>query len=100
MAQHATTDPPAEPGMTLGQWADLDEDVPGELVDGRLVEEEEAGALHDAIVAFLVGVLTQWLGPRGVVLVSDTRFGVSPHRGRKPDTSVYLRGRSPPPTAW
>ena len=26
--------------MTVEQWADLPDDVPGELVDGRLVEEE------------------------------------------------------------
>jgi Uma2 family endonuclease len=87
---------PSEPAMTLAQWADLDEDEPGELVDGCLIEEEEVGALHDAVVAWLVGVLVGWLGSRGVVLVSDTRFGVSPRRGRKPDTSVYLGGRKPP----
>ena len=27
-------------GLTLEAWADLDEDEEGELVDGRLVEEE------------------------------------------------------------
>lgn len=96
MMQHAGTEHSAEPGMTLAQWADMDEDEPGELVDGRLVEEEEVGALHDAIVAWLIGVLAQWLGPRGLVLVSDTRFGVSPRRGRKPDAAVYLPGRKPP----
>ena len=96
MVQHAGTSHPAEPGMTLAQWADMDEDEPGELVDGRLVEEEEVGALHDAIVAWLIGVLAHWLGPRGLVLVSDTRFGVSPRRGRKPDAAVYLQGRKPP----
>jgi Uma2 family endonuclease len=88
---------PDEPEMTLAAWADLDEDEPGELVDGRLVEEEEVGALHDAVAAWFVWVLMSWLGPRGgVVLVSDTRFGVAPRRGRKPDTSVYFPGRKPP----
>jgi Uma2 family endonuclease len=83
--------------MTLAEWADRDEDEPGELVDGHLVEEEEVGALHDAVGAWLVWVLMGWLGPRGgTVLLSDTRFGVSPGRGRKPDTSVYFPGRRPP----
>jgi Uma2 family endonuclease len=94
--QHASMERSAGPGMTLAQWADMDEDEPGELVDGRLVEEEDVGALHDAIVAWLIGVFTRWLGARGTVLVSDTRFGVSPRRGRKPDASVYLPGRKPP----
>lgn len=84
-----------EPEMTLAAWADMDE--PGEFVDGRIVEEEDVGALHDAVAAWFVWLLMSWLGPRGgVVLVSDTRFGVTPRRGRKPDTSVYFPGRRPP----
>lgn len=94
--QHAASTQ-AEPGMTLEEWAELDEDEPGELVDGRLEEEEEVGALHDAVVAWLIGLLTRWLDAPGLVLVSDTRFGVSPRRGRKPDASVYLAGRKPKP---
>jgi Uma2 family endonuclease len=86
-----------EPEMTLAQWADLDEDETGELVDGRLVEEEDVGALHDAVAAWFVWVLKSWLASRGgIVLISDTRFGVAPGRGRKPDTSVYFSGRKPP----
>jgi Uma2 family endonuclease len=96
MAQHARMEPPAEPGMTLAQWADLDEDEPGELVDGCLVEDEEVGALHNAVAAFLVAALGSWLGARGVVLISGTRFGVSPRRGRKPDATVYFAGKKPP----
>ncbi len=92
---HASAEQQPHPSMTLAQWADMDEDEPGELVDGYLVEEEQVGALHDAIVAWLIGILTRWIAPGGVVLVSDTRFGVSPRRGRKPDTSVYLPGRKP-----
>jgi Uma2 family endonuclease len=86
-----------EPEMTLEAWADMDEDEPGELVDGRLVEEEDVGALHDAVAAWLVWVVMSWLNGRGgTVLVSDTRFGVAPRRGRKPDVSVYFPGRKPP----
>ena len=91
------TEQAVDPEMTLAQWADMGEDEPGELVDGRLVEEEDVGALHDAIVAWFVWLLKSWLISRGgFVLVSDTRFGVSPRRGRKPDVSVYFAGRKPP----
>ncbi len=93
--------PPAaqtgEPEMTLAAWADRAEDESGELVDGHLVEEEDVGALHDAVAAWFVWILMSWLhGRGGTVLVSDTRFGVSPRRGRKPDVSVYFPGRKPP----
>lgn len=68
-----------------------------ELVDGHLVEDEDTGALHSAIASWLVWILQSWLGPRGgFVLISDTRFGVGPRRGRKPDISVYFAGRKPP----
>jgi Uma2 family endonuclease len=83
--------------MTLAEWGDLGEDEPGELVDGRLVEEEEVGAEHDVAGAWLVWVLKSWLASRGGVIgMSDTRFGVSRTRGRKPDTYVYLGDRRPP----
>lgn len=95
MVQHLTVEA-GTPEMTLAQWADMPEDEPGELVDGHLVEEEDVGALHDAIVAWFVWALKSWLVTRGFVLVSDTRFGVSSRRGRKPDVSVYLEGRKPP----
>lgn len=39
------------PEMTLTTWADMDEDEPGELVDGHLVEDEDVGALHSAIAS-------------------------------------------------
>ena len=83
--------------MTLAEWADIGEDEPGELVDGRLVEEEEVGAEHDVVGAWLVWVLRSWLASRrGVIGMSDTRFGVSRTRGRKPDTYVYFGDRRPP----
>lgn len=83
--------------MTLAEWADLDEDEPGELVDGRIVEDEEMGAEHDIVTAWLIWVLKTWLVSRGgFVGVSDTRFGVSSASGRKPDAYVYLAGKKPP----
>ena len=39
------------PEMTLAAWADMDEDEPGELVDGHLAEAEDTGALHSAIAS-------------------------------------------------
>ncbi len=80
--------------MTLAQWADLDEDEPGELIDGRLVEDEEMGAGHDIAGAWLIWILRSWLASRGgFVGTSDTRFGdLATTRGRKPDTYVYLPG--------
>lgn len=83
--------------MTLAEWADLDEDEPGELVDGQLVEEEDVGAEHDVVAAWLVRILGNWLAAHGGIIgVSDTRFGVSRTRGRKPDAYVYLADRRPP----
>jgi Uma2 family endonuclease len=83
--------------MTLAEWAELSEDEPGELVDGRLVEDEHVGYLHEVVVAWLIHVLRSWLLVRGgVVGASDARFGVSRTRGRKPDLSVYFAGRRPP----
>lgn len=83
--------------LTLEQWADLDEDEPGELVDGRLVEEEVASFLHEMIVSWLIRTLGLWASTRGAwVFGSEAKYGLSPRRGRKPDVSVYLPGTRPP----
>jgi Uma2 family endonuclease len=75
----------------------MGEDEPGELVDGVLVEDEDVGYLHDAVGAWLAHLLFAWAAARGgSVALSDTRFGVSPGHGRKPDLSVYFAGRRPP----
>jgi Uma2 family endonuclease len=88
--------PPAKPTMTLAEWADMEEDEPGELVDGVLVEDEDVGYLHDAVGAWLTHLLVGWVIPRGgSVAVSDARFGVTLRRGRKSDVSVYFAGRKP-----
>ena len=95
MADPHAIDAPSS--LTLAQWSELPEDASGEWVDGRLVEEEEVGFLHDLVVAWLIRVLGSWAAERdGVVGASDTRFGVSASRGRKPDVSMYLEGRRPP----
>lgn len=67
------------------------EDEPGELVDGLLREEEVADSPHEVIVSALLFVLLTWARPRGGrVLASETKYALSPRRGRKPDISVFL----------
>lgn len=80
--------------LTLREWAELPEDVDGELVDGRLEEEEMANRAHERTVTWLSWRLMDWLGDReGDVTGSDHKYGVGSKRGRKPDISVFLPGR-------
>jgi Uma2 family endonuclease len=67
-------DPATTPRMlTLEEWAALDEDVPGELVDGVLEEEEVASWAHELVVSWLIRLLGGWIVPRGgFVLGSET----------------------------
>jgi Uma2 family endonuclease len=82
----------------LEAWADLPEDVEGELVDGSLTEDEMTDWIHDAVVLFLAGELRAWARPRGgFVGGSDVKFAVAQARGRKADLSVYLPGTRRPP---
>jgi Uma2 family endonuclease len=82
--------------MTLEEWGNLDEDIEGELVDGLLEEEEVATFLHEIVVAWLTSTLRAWVRPRhGYVAVSEAKIVVGERRGRKPDVSVYLRGKIP-----
>ncbi|MFO0592496.1 MAG: Uma2 family endonuclease [Polyangiaceae bacterium] len=91
MSRAAITIPPEQRPMTIEQWAALDEDEEGELVDGRLVEEEASDSAHQVIVMWLTSVLLPYLQLRnGRLLGSESKFAVSPRRGRKPDLSVYL----------
>jgi Uma2 family endonuclease len=83
--------------MTLEEWAALPEDEPGEWVDGRLTEEEEPDSVHEATVAWLIGLIDRWLGDDGFVLGSELRTFVGPQKGRKPDLSVFLPGTAAPP---
>ncbi len=69
----------------------MDEDEPGELVDGRLVEEEGAPPSHEAVVNWIEHRLTAWVEPRdGLVLGSEAKFAVSAGRGRKADVSAFF----------
>jgi Uma2 family endonuclease len=82
--------------MTLEEWAALPEDERGELVDGRLTEEEVPDSVHEITVAWLILVLGNWLGDDGFVAGSELRTVVG-SRGRKPDLSVFLPGTTAPP---
>jgi Uma2 family endonuclease len=78
--------------MTLKEWADLDEEIPGELVDGQLEEEEMPTHLHELVVAWLLVALHPWARARGGrVTGSETKIAVGTGRGRKPDLSIFLR---------
>ena len=84
--------------LTLDEWALLDEDEPGEIVDGYVTEEEMPSLVHESAVAWLIAVLRAWLIPRGgFVFGSEAKFAVSASRGRKPDVSAYLPGGPPLP---
>ena len=84
--------------ITLEEWADLDEDEPGEVVDGFLVEEEMPSLVHEVVVMWLGHALVDWGRPRGAfVLGSEWKLAVSKNRGRKADVVVYLSGTHRPP---
>lgn len=76
--------------MTFDEWVALDEDEPGELVDGRLEEEEEPDLIHEIIVPWLAQVFWNWLEGKGIVVGSGVKYAVRSDRGRKPDFAVYL----------
>lgn len=80
MSQAATLE--AGQPMSLAAWAALPEDEPGELVDGRLEEEEVSSYEHEIVVGWLIWTIRSWLAPRGgFVGGSDAKFAVQPTRG-------------------
>ncbi len=85
--------------LSLDEWVTLPEDEPGELVDGRLVEEEVPSYVHEFLMVLLARILGDWFIPRGgLVAGSDAKFVVGPHSGRKPDLTAYFPGsRFPSP---
>lgn len=66
-------------------------DEPGELVDGRLEEEEASDLQHELVVSWLVHVLRSWPGGRGFVFGSEpcTKSILSPVVGIAP-TAAWL----------
>ena len=88
---------PLAPPLDLEQWSALPEDTQGELVDGRLEEEEMPSYGHEVVVGWLIAVLRAWLGTRGFVGGSGTKLAVTDGRGRIPDVTAYLPGSKRPP---
>jgi len=98
MSQGTLGKPHASPELSLDEWFSLPEDEPGELVEGRIEEEEAPDYLHELLVAFLVRLLGNWIFPQGgLVAGSEAKFAVGARRGRKPDLTVYLPGSPRPP---
>ncbi len=83
--------------MDLDTWLALPEDAAGELVDGKLTEEEKPDPVHELAVSWMIALLRTWLQGQGFVFGSEVKFIVSAARGRKPDLSVYLPGGAIPP---
>jgi Uma2 family endonuclease len=83
--------------MSLEEWANLPEDVPGELVEGRLVEDEVADPVHERVVTWLAGVIDPWVDALGgFTLGSGAKFGLRVTCGRMCDLSVFLPGSAYP----
>jgi len=79
--------------LTTRAWAARPEDEPGELVDGRLVEEEMPDLVHEAVVLWLAILLGPWLRARGGRLFgSEVRLQLGSGRGRKADLVGWFPG--------
>ena len=83
--------------LNVTGWAALPDDVPGELVDGHLEEEEMPTTVHELVVSWLLYKLMAWLLPKGgFAFGSEHKLGLSLRRGRKPDVSAYFPGQRKP----
>lgn len=100
MSRQSLIDEAIHGELSLAEWFGLQEDEPGELVDGHLVEEELPNYVHEILVILLGSLLRAWAVPLGgFVGGSDAKLAVGPKQGRRPDLSVYLAGTPlPPPT--
>jgi Uma2 family endonuclease len=86
--------------LTVEEWFGLPEDISGELVDGRLVEEEVPDAKHELVITWLTALLRAWMrGRGGFVLGSGAKLQLGRDRGRMPDASAYLPGGRRPQAA-
>ena len=100
MATAPTIHEPPRIRMTLEEWFALDEDEPGEIVDGFLVEDEVPSSVHELIILWLGEVLRAWSragNHNALVLGSGAKFAIRRDRGRMPDLTVFLPGAPRPP---
>ncbi len=75
----------------------MDEDEPGELVDGLLVEEEMPSWMHGVVVGWLLRGLGGWAVLRGGMGTPYGKFLLRKGRGRKPDVALVLPPAPMPP---
>src|SRR5438046_10395430 len=93
MSDQSAAGPTPRDDLTLEQWAAMPEDEPGELVDGRLEEEEMPDFVHELIVTWLGHAFRSWLsGLGGFVGGWGVKLAVGLRRGREPDLSGALAG--------
>jgi Uma2 family endonuclease len=83
--------------LSLDDWLALPDELSGELVDGRLREEEMPDPIHELAVTWLIALFRAWLGGQGFVFGSELRLAISPEVGRKPDIVVIFPGEPRPP---
>lgn len=57
MSRHSLLDEAVHGELSLAEWFALPEDERGELVDGRLVEEEVPNYVHEILVILLGSLL-------------------------------------------
>jgi Uma2 family endonuclease len=96
MARDANATVRAMRAMTLDEWANMDEDEDGELVDGYLVEEEVPSLRHECAVTWLILAVGQWVKQHGGrIYGSELKFRIDNRRGRKPDISIDLTRARP-----
>lgn len=83
--------------MTLDEWYALDEDEPGEIVDGFLVEDEVPGYAHEFVIFWFAQVLRSWAVAHGAIVAgSGCKIAIRKDRGRMPDFNAYLAGAKRP----
>ena len=94
-----STMPPAsaEQHYTWEDFIALPDDDRRELLDGRLVEMDVPGELHEWVVAMLVHRLQQWAMANqvGIVFASGYKVRVRRDRGFMPDVQLFRRGGRP-----
>jgi len=97
MAYEELIEPQEAAKLSMTEWLALPEDEPGELVDGRLEEEEVPDFVHEILVMLLGQLFANWVFPRGgAVAGSEAKLALRSGRGRKADLLVYFPGSSLP----
>jgi Uma2 family endonuclease len=82
--------------LTLDEWANLAEDVEGELVNGSLLEEEVPTLVHECVVRFFLLLLAPYFEQGGgQVFGSGVKLAVRRDRGRIADVICFGPGKKP-----